>query len=94
MQAGFRNNKPIGYQQIPAVAADVGFTLTPPAGATNALIICEAQAIRWRDDGQAASSTVGMPLAVGKDLFYDGRLSTFNLISQAAGAIVNIAYFA
>jgi hypothetical protein len=57
------NYEAVGYQQITNAAAAIGLA-TPPT-ARVARIICETQAVRWRDDGAAPTATVGMPLAVG-----------------------------
>ena len=90
----------LGYQQItdldPAVGLTVptknlsGLASTPSI----ALITPEAQAVRWRDDGVAPTSTVGMPLAVGVTLQYDGDLTQIQFFEQAGGAKLNISYYA
>ena len=90
----------LGYQQItdldPAVGLTVptknlsGLASTPSI----ALITPEAQAVRWRDDGIAPSATVGMPLAVGVTLQYDGDLTQIRFFEQAGGAKLNISYYA
>ena len=90
----------LGYQQItdldPAVGLTVptknlsGLASTPSI----ALITPEAQAVRWRDDGVAPTATVGMPLAVGVTLQYDGDLTQIQFIEQAGGAKLNISYYA
>lgn len=82
----------LGYQQITSLSAAT--TLTVPAGATLALIIAETQAVRWRDDGTAPTSTVGMPLATGSALSYDGDLKAVQFIEQTASATLNISYYA
>lgn len=82
----------LGYQQITSLSAAA--SLTPPAGATLAIIVCEAQAVRWRDDGTAPSATVGMPLAVGTVMNYDGNLKGIQFFEQAASAKLNISYYA
>ena len=90
----------LGYQQITSLGSAAN--LTVPARdkmgnkqqATIALITPEAQAVRWRDDGVAPTSTVGMPLAVGVTLQYDGDLTNIKFIEQASGAKINISYYA
>lgn len=82
----------LGYQQITSLSAATN--LTVPAGATLAVIIPEAQNVRWRDDGTAPTSTVGMPVAVGVVLSYDGDLKKIQFIQQASGGILNISYYA
>lgn len=87
---GFR--KALGYQQITDVSAAVG--LTVPAGATEALIVGTAQAVRWRDDGTNPTATVGIPLAVNTLFEYRGNLAAIKFIESAAGAVLNISYYA
>ena len=90
----------IGYQQITSLSAASG--LTVPALDKNglnqkptfALIVAETQAVRWRDDGTNPTTSVGMPLAVGVPLQYDGDLSRIKFIEQVAGAVLNISYYA
>jgi len=58
------------------------------------LIVSENAAIRWRDDGVAPTASVGMPLAAGVTLQYDGDISRVRFIQQTAGAKLNISYYA
>lgn len=82
----------VGFQQItPLTTAQ---SLIVPAGARAALIHAEGQVIRWRDDGTAPSATVGMRLAVGGELYYDGELTKLKLIEEVAGAKANVTYYA
>lgn len=84
----------LGYVQHVAVAVDAGVNLAPPAGAVMAVVICEAQAVRWRDDGVSPTASVGMPLAVGVVLETQGKnIAAYRFISQAAGAILNVTYY-
>jgi hypothetical protein len=82
----------LGYQQITDASTAVGLTI--PTGANFAMIVAEAQAVRWRDDGVDPTTTVGMPLSVGVDFSYDGDLKRIKFIAVVAGAIINIAYYA
>lgn len=82
----------LGYQQITSLSASTG--LTVPSGATLALIVPETQNVRWRDDGTAPTSSVGMPIFVGASLSYDGDLNRIRFIQQAASATLNISYYA
>ena len=82
----------LGYQQITSLSASTA--LTVPGGATMALIVSEAQAVRWRDDGTAPTASIGMPLAVGTSLSYDGDLKAIRFIQQAASATLNVSYYA
>jgi hypothetical protein len=90
----------LGYQQITSLSASTG--LTVPNRDLNglnqkpviALITPETQAVRWRDDGIAPTASVGMPLAVGVTLQYDGDLTQIKFIEQTASAKINISYYA
>lgn len=90
----------LGYQQITSLSSSTG--LTVPQVDLNglackpsiAIITAEAQAVRWRDDDVAPTATVGMPLATGVTLQYDGDLTKIKFIEQTAGAKLNISYYA
>lgn len=82
----------IGFQQIATLTT--AQALTVPTDARVALIHAEGQAIRWRDDGTAPTATVGMRLAVGGELYYDGELSKLKLIEEVVGAKANVTYYA
>lgn len=81
----------LGYQRITSLSAAT--SLTVPTGATMAVIVCETQAIRWRDDGTDPTATVGMPLPTGSYLSYDGDLRRFRAIEQTASAVLHISYY-
>lgn len=90
----------LGYQQITSLSAATGLTVPTVDSSGNkqqptfALIIAETQAVRWRDDGTAPTASVGMPLAVGVPLQYDGDLTKIRFIEQTASAKLNISYYA
>lgn len=90
----------IGYQQITSLTAAAPLTV-PVRDATGlsvkptlAIITPETAGVRWRDDGVDPTGTVGMPLAAGVTLQYDGDLSRVRFIQSASGAILNISYYA
>ena len=88
-----------GYQQITSLTAAAGLTIpaVTPEGLNGkpvfALIIAEGAPVRWRDDNTAPTASVGMPLAVGVPLQYDGDLSKIRFIEQSASAKLNISYY-
>jgi hypothetical protein len=91
----------LGYQQISALTSATGLTvpqLDPVTGLNLkpviALITPESQAVRWRDDGTAPTAAIGMPLAAGVTLQYDGDLNKIKFIEQLASAKINISYYA
>ena len=89
----------MGYQQITSLSSDTGLTVptrTPDGSKqqpTFALIIAETQGVRWRDDGTAPTASVGMPLAAGVPLQYDGDLTKIKFIEQTGSAKLNISYY-
>ena len=89
----------MGYQQITSLSSATNLTvpqLTPNglnAKPVFALIVAEGQAVRWRDDNTSPTASVGMPLAVGIPLQYDGDLTNIRFIEQVGGAILNISYY-
>jgi hypothetical protein len=83
---------PLGYQQITVLTAATH--LTPPAGATYAVITVEGAAVRYRDDGVAPTATVGMPIAMGGTTTYSGPLAAIEFIQQAATATLDVSYYA
>lgn len=90
----------LGYQQITTLSSATSLTVPDKdvqglsCKPSIALITPEGQAVRWRDDGVAPSATVGMPLAVGVTLQYDGDLTKIQFIEQVGGAKINISYYA
>lgn len=90
------NEKPIrslGYQQITSLSSAVGFTSIPD-GATLAIVQCESQAVRWRDDGTNPTASVGMRLlTTDSGLRYEGQLSRIKFIEETGSAKLNVAFF-
>lgn len=87
---------PLGYCQLTSIDAATALSACPggiPAGATLAFVQPEAQAIRYRDDGTAPTTTAGFPLAVGASLLYAGTLSKVRVISQTSGAKLDVLFY-
>lgn len=84
--------RPLGYQQL--TVSSTAVTLTVPEGARLALISCEDDAVRWRDDGTNPTAAVGMGLTSGKELSYSGNLAAITFIRQTTDAELNISYYA
>jgi hypothetical protein len=92
MDAGYRNERTLGYEQLTSLAAATG--LTVPSGTVRAVVIPTAQAVRWRDDGVNPTASVGMPLAAGVERSFDtANLAPLRFIEQAAGAVLNVTYY-
>jgi len=90
----------LGYQQITSLSSAAG--LTVPSVDLNglscrpsiAIIVSETQAVRWRDDDVNPTASIGMPLAAGVTLQYDGDLTKIKFIEQLASAKLNVSYYA
>lgn len=98
MQAAYVMDRSLGYVQSSAVdAATTIASLFPggviPSGTQLLLVQPQTQAIRWRDDGTAPTASIGYPLAVGAELRYTGQTAKLQVISQTAGAIVNVVAY-
>jgi hypothetical protein len=85
------SDTPLGYQRLAALGT--AQSLTVPTGALWAIIRVEAEDVRWRDDGTAPSSTIGMPLAAGETMVYRAALAAIQFIQQTSGAILNVVYY-
>lgn len=92
MEAGYKGEQALGFRQITVDTAQSLGAI--PNGAVFVIIVPEAQAIRFRDDGGTLSATVGMPLpALARLKYTGGNLGSLRLIGQVAGAIVNVAFY-
>lgn len=86
-----------GY--ISAGAGQYGLTvasatsLTVPAGAEIAEICVETAAVRYRDDGIAPTSSVGIPAASGACFQYGGPLNKIQFITQTSGSTIDVSYY-
>lgn len=90
--------KYLGQQRVTGLSSVQ--TLTPPVGATLALITAEAQAVRWTAGSDAnPTASVGNPLAAGASLKWDSfnpatqTLYPIRFIEQAASAVLNVTYY-
>lgn len=92
MAAASPHSTPKGYSQLTSLSAAAGVG-TIPAGTTYALIQCESQQVRWRDDGTNPTTTVGILMNVGDVLSYDGNLAALAFIEVTASAKLNVAFF-
>ena len=88
----FEARTPMGYEQLTGLSS-VKSTTVPP-GSRMALINCDTQAVRWRDDGISPTAGIGMYMAAGADvLVYVGNLNSLRFIEVLASASVNITYY-
>jgi hypothetical protein len=87
---------PIGYQQLTVTTSPQ--SLTVPAGAVRAIITAEGDTVRYRDDGGAPTSTLGLPLTAlaSIELISGGSIANFQVIKDASATstpLLNISYY-
>jgi hypothetical protein len=81
-----------GYQQITSLGSATALTI--PAGSSYAVVCVETQAVRWRDDGTAPTSTVGMPIPAGNCMQIVILVPTkLQFIQQASSATIDVSYY-
>lgn len=95
-----QEGKPIGYAQLTVTNVS---QLLPNQGvaqqANKAIMQIETQGnIRWRDDGVAPTSTVGMPLYAGNAVEFDTDQSINNVqvilsSDTSSNVTLNISYY-
>lgn len=87
---------PLGYQQVGSGALASAGPLSVPATANFAIISVDGSSsgVRWRDDGEAPTSTMGILIDAGSAPFeYSGDLRAMQFITAAGGPILNVAYY-
>lgn len=94
------NRKPKGYRQqtVSTTALSLAdLTGGIPSGATYARIVVETNAIRWRDDGVAATASVGMLQSAASnneiELNSSEQLRNFSIIRDSADSVISVAYY-
>ena len=92
MRISFDTLIPLGYQQLTNL--NTAQKLTVPAGANCCLLSVKTQDVRWRDDGTAPTSTVGMILSAGGELDYSGDLTMIQFILASGSPILDVTYYA
>lgn len=88
---------PVGPPEKLAVGTGATVGLSPPTGATHALLFVEANGIRFYDDGSTPTTGGtgnGAPVAAGSALELDyASFSTFAMIAQSGTATVHVLYY-
>jgi len=89
----------LGYQQITSLSSATGLTVptVTPEGLstlpTHAMIICETNPVRWRDDGVNPTASVGMLMQANSCMMYDGDLKKIRFIQTGAAATISVSYY-
>jgi hypothetical protein len=83
---------PLGYSQLTPTSA-IG--LSAPAGSLICIVQAEGQTIRYRDDGTAPTTTVGMQILPGGVLTASGaaEIAAVQIIQTATGGLVDLSCY-
>jgi len=87
----FEKRTPMGFEQVTGLSSAKG--LTVPPGARMAVLSCVTQAVTWRDDGTAPTSTVGVHLPVNTPFSYTGNLNALQFIEVTTSAEISVSYY-
>lgn len=96
--------QPLGYCQITSLSSAVALVTascnsgTVPAGATIAEICVEVAPIRYRDDGTAPTTTVGMLITASSTVtpcfaYAITPLSAMQVIAASGSPVVDISFY-
>jgi hypothetical protein len=87
---------PLGYCQLSSVSSSTLVSSCSggiPTRTAWAVLCVETADIRWRDDGTAPTTSVGMPVAAGQCFYYSGTFATLRVIAQTGSPKVNISFY-
>jgi hypothetical protein len=82
---------PLGYQQISPVSATQ--FLTVPLAARVAEICVETNNVRYRDDGTAPTTSVGIPVSSGTCFQYSGSLTAIEFTYVTSPSVLDVSYY-
>lgn len=83
---------PLGYEKLTVSSTAVGLA-SIPSRAYFALVRCESNNVRWRDDGTAPTATEGILMKADEFLEYDGSLTKIKFIRVGSDATVYVSYY-
>jgi hypothetical protein len=85
----------LGYQQSTSLSTSSAINLPSiPAGAQSVIIDVESAGVRFRDDGNDPTSSVGRPISSGQSLCYANDPHGIRIIGQTGSPTINVTYYA
>lgn len=84
---------PLGQVQLGTGVITSATLVTVISGANALLINPEVQNIRFRDDGTAPTTGIGILVTAGSIYEYTGNIGALQIIGAAGGAICNLSQY-
>jgi hypothetical protein len=87
--------KPKGYEQLTVSSTSVGL-VSIPAGASRAIVMVESQPLRYREDGTAPTSLIGVLCVAATRFELESRkaIEGFRAIrSGGTDSVVSVLYY-
>lgn len=84
---------PISFVTVSGISIAAAGLGTIPLAAHMALIVCETANVRWRDDGTAPTSSVGMLLSSGQEFQYAGNLAGIKFIAVSGAPSLDVTFY-
>lgn len=91
----FPKVKPLGYEQKTVSTTAVGLT-SIPAGASRAIVMVEAQSLRYREDGTAPTSSVGVLCVATTRFELESRQAILDFKAIRSGStdsVISVNYY-
>ena len=80
-------------KQMLAPTVSTSVVLTPPKGASWALMQPMGAPVRWWDDGSAPTVSQGFALSAGAYYTYAGDLKAFRAIAESGTPTLSVSYY-
>lgn len=87
--------KPLGYEQLTVSDSAVGLA-SIPAGASRAIVMVEAEPLRYREDGNDPTSSVGVLCVAATRFELESRQAILNFLAIRSGAtdsVISVNYY-
>lgn len=82
----------LGYVQMTSLSTATALP-SVPSGTLEALVVCETQNVRWRDDNTNPTASVGMLLQPSQPFPYIGSIPWLKIIETTPSASCGVTYY-
>ena len=84
---------PLGYQQLASVTSGTALNLTVPNASRVAEICVGANSVRYRDDGTAPTTSLGMTATAAQCFQYSGNLVVIQFVAVNTPTTLDVSYY-